>query len=88
MRVLISGSSGFIGTALVSHLESTGDDVTRLARSRSGVKESSVFWDPERGELDPANLERIRRRDPSRRREYDESQVVSGSEGSYPQQPG
>ena len=56
MRVLISGSSGFIGSALVSHLESTGHDVTRLARSRSGVNESSVFWDPERGELDPANL--------------------------------
>ena len=56
MRVLISGSSGFIGSALVSHLESTGHDVKRLARSRSGVNESSVFWDPERGELDPANL--------------------------------
>ena len=47
MRVLTSGSPGFIGTALVCHLESTGHDVIRLARSSSGVNESSVFWDSE-----------------------------------------
>src|SRR5690242_3445799 len=46
-RVLISGASGLIGTALVSAFKSRGDDVFRLVR-RPPRDEHDVQWDPER----------------------------------------
>jgi uncharacterized protein (TIGR01777 family) len=62
MRVLVSGSSGLIGTALVAHLASEGTAVTRLVRGpgpvpvpeRSG---GSVSWDPAAGSIDRDGLE-------------------------------
>ncbi|MFN2399838.1 MAG: TIGR01777 family oxidoreductase [Gemmatimonadaceae bacterium] len=59
MRVLVSGSSGMVGTALISRLESSGDKVTRLARRQprtSGGKDFAV-WDPEGSRLDVHALE-------------------------------
>lgn len=51
--ILISGSSGFIGTALCAFLSTAGHTVIRLVRAApSAANERS--WDPERGELDPA----------------------------------
>ncbi len=56
MRVLITGSSGFIGTALVRSLEADGHQVTRLVRRRaSGPGE--VRWDPAGGTVDASALE-------------------------------
>lgn len=56
MRLLISGASGFIGGALVPHLEGAGHDVSRLVR-RVPEKPNDIRWDPARGSLDPALLE-------------------------------
>ncbi|MDP6453408.1 MAG: TIGR01777 family oxidoreductase [SAR202 cluster bacterium] len=56
MRVLISGSSGFIGSPLVRHLRASGHTVTRLVRSTSTGEDSSITWDPERGEINTADL--------------------------------
>lgn len=59
MRVLVSGSSGMVGTALISRLESSGDMVTRLARRQprpNGGKDFAV-WDPEGSSLDERALE-------------------------------
>ncbi|AOW92891.1 TIGR01777 family protein [Rhodococcus sp. WMMA185] len=51
MRVVVAGSSGLIGTALVSSLRSDGHDVVRLVRrSPTGPDESR--WDPQRDRLD------------------------------------
>jgi uncharacterized protein (TIGR01777 family) len=51
MRVVVSGASGTIGTALCRSLESDGHEVVRLVRSEpSGA--NVVRWDPARGELD------------------------------------
>ena len=55
MRVLITGSSGLIGSALVQNLRADGHDVTRLVRGTpSGAGE--VAWDPEGGRIDEAGV--------------------------------
>ena len=55
MRVVISGSGGLIGRALVAALRVAGDDVTRLVRRPAGAGEAS--WDPDLGDLDPTVLD-------------------------------
>jgi len=56
MRVLISGASGMVGSALAAHLSSQGDDVYRLVR-RNPQQEGEVAWYPEDKSVDPAHLE-------------------------------
>lgn len=56
MRVLISGSSGLIGSALAENLRHEGHEVTRLVRSGSAAN-GSVAWDPEQGRIDAAGVE-------------------------------
>ena len=48
MRVLISGASGFIGSALVPSLESSGAEITGLSRGKSGANTTTktIPWDP------------------------------------------
>jgi uncharacterized protein (TIGR01777 family) len=50
MRIVVSGASGLIGSALIPHLTSRGHDVVRLVRRQSGPGESQ--WDPVRGVID------------------------------------
>jgi len=49
--VLVSGGSGFVGTAIVSALRARGDRAVVL--SRSSGDEDRVEWDPDGGKLDP-----------------------------------
>lgn len=55
MRVLVSGSSGLIGSALVPRLRSAGHDVVRLVR-RAPQGQDEVRWDVDAGTLDTAAL--------------------------------
>lgn len=55
MRVVIAGSSGLIGSALVELLRSEGAQVVRLVR-RAPAHPEERRWDPERGQLDPGIL--------------------------------
>lgn len=55
MRIVLTGSSGLIGTALGHVLEADGHDVVRLVR-RPPRSEDEVRWNPAAGELDPAEL--------------------------------
>jgi uncharacterized protein (TIGR01777 family) len=55
MRIVVAGSSGLIGTALIDRLAAAGHDVVRLVRGGGGDLESR--WDPAAGELDPAVIE-------------------------------
>jgi len=55
VRVVVTGSSGLIGTALTDELRRRGDEVVRLVRREPGPGE--VPWDPARGEIDAAALE-------------------------------
>ncbi|HUK92272.1 MAG TPA: TIGR01777 family oxidoreductase [Blastocatellia bacterium] len=56
MKVLMSGSSGLIGSALRKSLQSAGEEVIRLVRSDArGADE--VRWDPQAGYIDQAAIE-------------------------------
>ena len=57
MNVLVTGSSGLIGSALVPVLRTGGHRVTRLLRSQARPGENQFRWDPEGGSLDPSSLE-------------------------------
>jgi uncharacterized protein (TIGR01777 family) len=55
MRVIVSGSSGFIGSALQPLLRAGGHEVVRLVR-RQPRGPDEIAWDPDAGRLDPAVL--------------------------------
>ncbi|SEM44645.1 hypothetical protein SAMN04489760_11612 [Syntrophus gentianae] len=55
MKILMSGASGLIGSALAPYLEAWGHRILRLVRDKSKKGE---FWDPRQGILDlPADAE-------------------------------
>ncbi|HWM03003.1 MAG TPA: TIGR01777 family oxidoreductase [Actinophytocola sp.] len=55
MRVLVAGSSGMIGTALVDGLREAGHEVTRLVRRRPAAADERG-WDPPAGRIDDGAL--------------------------------
>ena len=63
MRILVSGSTGFLGTALVETLEGQGHSIARLVRpgtSRkraAGGRSQTVAWDPVAGQFDTPSAE-------------------------------
>ncbi|MCT9930061.1 TIGR01777 family oxidoreductase [Planotetraspora sp. A-T 1434] len=58
MTIVVTGSSGLLGSALVRALRADGDQVLRLVR-REPAGPDEAFWDPARGVLDPAVLEGV-----------------------------
>jgi uncharacterized protein len=61
MKILVTGSSGLVGTALVSSLARAGHTVCRLVRPQSAGGEwaregFAVAWNPETGELGGAGV--------------------------------
>lgn len=58
MDVLVSGSSGLIGSALVPALGNEGHRVLRLTRSGED-SEDAIQWDPSAGTIDAAGLEGV-----------------------------
>ena len=58
MKWLLTGASGFLGTALRVRLASTGHEVVRLVR-RDPATSTEFRWDPDTGQLDPAALEGV-----------------------------
>jgi uncharacterized protein (TIGR01777 family) len=60
MKILVSGSTGLVGTALLSRLASKGQTVCRLMRPQSKSTESkdgfNVAWNPATGELGGAGV--------------------------------
>ena len=55
MKVLVTGSHGLIGSALIPRLEADGHTATRLVRGVPGPGE--VAWDPAAGTIDRAGVE-------------------------------
>ncbi|ANY05197.1 TIGR01777 family oxidoreductase [Pseudonocardia sp. HH130630-07] len=56
MRVVIAGSSGLIGTALVAHLRGAGHEVLRLVRRTSAAPDERS-WDPPSGTVSDGALD-------------------------------
>lgn len=61
MRILVSGSSGLVGSALFDSLGHQGHELIRLVRSEPGISEQKsmpsgspprLVWNPESGQLD------------------------------------
>ncbi len=59
MRILISGASGLIGSALLPALERNGHTAIVLTRKSGSQKRNAIEWDPERRELDARQFERF-----------------------------
>ena len=57
MNIAVTGSSGFIGRALVPFLTASGHRVTRLARTKPSSERHWAFWGPHAGTGDAASLE-------------------------------
>ncbi|CAN5792513.1 hypothetical protein BH18ACI4_BH18ACI4_28920 [soil metagenome] len=56
MKLLISGSHGLVGKALVDSLQATGHKIFRLVRRAPG-SESEIEWSPDRYSIALARLE-------------------------------
>jgi uncharacterized protein (TIGR01777 family) len=54
MKILVSGSSGLVGSALIPTLSGAGHEVLRLVRKK-GIADS-VYWDPAKGVIDATGL--------------------------------
>jgi len=55
VKLVVSGASGFVGSALVPALRADGHDVLRLVR-REPAASDEIGWDPAAGTLDPSGL--------------------------------
>ncbi len=56
MHVLVSGSGGLVGSALVSTLLADGHQVTRLVRFPRQTGQPEVLWNPATGQLDLSSV--------------------------------
>ncbi len=57
MRILVSGASGLVGSAIVRRFASPADEVVRLVRRESGPGPAEVPWNPEAGTIAAEGLE-------------------------------
>src|SRR5512137_1037883 len=61
MKILVTGSTGLVGTALVSELAGAGHTICRLVRPESATRQGmpggfDVAWNPSTGELGGAGV--------------------------------
>jgi uncharacterized protein len=57
MRILMTGASGLVGTALAAELQAAGDTVNRFVRANANAAAGDVAWNPETGETNLAAAE-------------------------------
>ena len=58
MRIAVTGSTGLIGSVLVSHLRAAGHETVSLVR-RTPASPAEVQWDPARGQLNAKDLDGV-----------------------------
>lgn len=59
MKILVTGSNGLIGSALVSRLTAAGHYVIRLVRRNPDRSRGDLTWDPSIGRVERAGLEKF-----------------------------
>jgi len=57
MRIIVSGASGLVGSALLPSLQASGHEVVRLVRTSTGNAPGEAAWDPSARTLDPAIID-------------------------------
>lgn len=61
MKIIVSGSSGFVGTAFIDSLRPEGHSISRLVRSSSATPADAtskiIRWEPPTGSIDLAAME-------------------------------
>jgi uncharacterized protein (TIGR01777 family) len=57
LKILLSGSSGFVGSRLKLFLKAAGHEVVRLVRDKKESGEDAIVWDPVRGEARKEDFE-------------------------------
>ncbi len=56
-RILVSGSTGLIGSALVLRLAEAGHTVDRLVRTHGEAQQDEILWQPDQKVIDRGSLE-------------------------------
>jgi uncharacterized protein (TIGR01777 family) len=60
VRVGVTGSSGFIGTALIAALRERGDEIVRFVRPGAPTNDAPfIRWDPSTGHVDEGDLRNV-----------------------------
>ena len=57
MKILVSGSHGLVGKALINSLTTDGHEVLRLVRRARAFGAPEVEWHPNQGQIDAGHLE-------------------------------
>src|SRR5579864_8121809 len=57
MHILVTGSTGLVGSTLIPVLTAEGHRVSCLVRSKSNLGNRDTYWDPAAGELYSPGLE-------------------------------
>lgn len=59
MRILMSGGTGFVGTALTNRLRASGHSVSHLVRPGAHMGATDVRWDPRAATIDASSIEEV-----------------------------
>ncbi|MBA3723148.1 MAG: TIGR01777 family protein [Parachlamydiaceae bacterium] len=57
MKILVSGTSGLVGSALCNFLKINGHEIFKLVRTRANLLPNEIAWNLDRGVINPELLE-------------------------------